>query len=95
MLQRFNSKAKDQDDKHHIPHSFQIRDHVWLHLNKEHIMGPYRKLKPFQYGPYSILKQIGENAFQLDIRACLGLHSVFNIDLLRPYHASLLEHNDL
>ena len=52
-------------------------------------------MKPLRYGPYSILKQMGENAFQLDIPACLGLHPVFNVDLLRPYHAPLLEYNDL
>ena len=52
-------------------------------------------MKPLRYGPYSILKQIGKNDFQLDIPACLGLHLVFNVDLLRPYHAPLLEQNDL
>ena len=56
---------------------------------------PHRKLKPLQYGPYSILRQIGENDFQLDIPACLGLHPVFNVDLIQPYHAPLLEQNKL
>ena len=95
MFQWANAKAKAQHDKHRIPHSFQIGDHVWLHLKKERFTGPYRKMKPLRYGPYSILKQIGENAFQLDIPACLGLHPVFNVDLLQPYHAPLLEKNDL
>ena len=52
-------------------------------------------MKPLRYGPYSILKQIGENSFQLDIPAWLGLHPIFNVDLLRPYPAPLLEQNDL
>ena len=102
MLQQDNLKAKARHDKHRIPHSFQIGDHVWLHLKKERFTcpyrnmkplryGPYGNMKPFLYGPYSILKQIGENDFQLDIPACLGLHMVFNVDLLRPYHAPLLE----
>ena len=52
-------------------------------------------MKPLRYGPYSILKTIGEDDFQLDISTCLGLHPFFNVDLLRPYHAPLLEHNDL
>ena len=54
-----------------------------------------QKDDPLRYGPCIILKQIGENTFQLDILACLGLHPVFNVDLLRPYHAPLLEQNDL
>ena len=52
-------------------------------------------MKPLRYGPYNILKQIGEKAFQLDIPAYLGLHPIFNVDLLQPYHAPLLEQNDL
>ena len=95
MLQRANAKYKDQHEKHRIPHSFQIRDQVWLHLKKECFIGPYQNMKPLPYGPYSILKQIGENDFQLDIPARLGLHLVFNVDILRPYHAPLLEQNDL
>ena len=56
-------QAKAQHDKHCIPHSFQIGDQVWLLIKKERFTGPYKKLKPFQYGPYNILKNIGENAF--------------------------------
>ena len=52
-------------------------------------------MKPLRYGPCSILKKIGENVFQLDIPACLVLHIVFNVDLLQPYHAPLLEQNEL
>ena len=95
MLHLANVKFKDQNDNHHTPHSFQIQDHVWLHINKECFTSPYRMLKPLRYGLDSILRQIGENYFQLNISACLGLHLVFNVDLLRPYHAPLLEHNDL
>ena len=95
MLQRANAKSKARHNNHCIPHSFQIRDQVWLHLKKDFFIFPYRNLKPLRYGPYSILKHIGENVFQLYILACLGLHPVFNVDLLQPYHAPLLEHNGL
>ena len=46
MLQRANAKSKARHDKHHIPHSFQIGDQLWLHLKKERFTSPYRKLKP-------------------------------------------------
>ena len=52
-------------------------------------------MKSLRYGPYSILKHIRENDFQLDIPSCLGLHPVFNVDLIQPYHAPLLEQNKL
>ena len=91
MLQQENVETNARHDKHRIPHSFQIGDQVWLHLKKERFTDPYINMKTLRYGSYSILKQIGENAFQLDIPAFLSLHPVFNVDLLRPYHAPLLE----
>ena len=51
MLQWDNAKDKEENNKHHIPHSFQIGDQVWLHLKKERFNGPYKKMKPLQYGP--------------------------------------------
>ena len=63
MLQRENAKAKAQHDKNRIPHSFQNGDQVWLHLKKERLTSPYKKMKPLRYGPYNILKYIGENYF--------------------------------
>lgn len=95
MLQRASDKDKAQHDKHCIPHSFQIGDQVWLHLEKERFSGPHRKLNPLRYGPYTILKKIGENYFELSIPPYLGLHSVFNVDLLRPYFPPLLEQINL
>ena len=95
MLQQDNVKSKAWHDKHCIPHSFQIGDQVWLHLKKERFTGPYIKLNPLRYGLYSILKKIWENDFQLNIPSLLGLYPIFNVDLLWPYHAPLLGHNDL
>ena len=63
MLQWSSAKSKDRQDKHHILHSFQIGDQVRLHLKKERFTGPYRKMKPLQYGPYNILKQIEKMIF--------------------------------
>ena len=95
MLHWANEKYKAWHDQHHTPHSFQIRDQVWLNLNKDCLTSPYIKLKPLRYGPYSILKKIRENVFHLDIPSSLGFHLVFNVDLLLPYHAPLLEKNNL
>ena len=74
---------------------FKFGDQVWLHLKKECFTGPYQKMKPLRYGPYSILKQIGEKYFELDIPGCLGIRRIFNVDILLPYHAPLLEQNEL
>ena len=70
-------------------------DKVWLHLQKEHLAGPHRKIHPHRYGPYTITKDVGDNAFELSIPPFLGLHPVFNVDRLRPYFPPLLDTSDV
>ena len=59
------------------------------------MIGPHRKLCPLRYGPYTITKAVGDNAFELSIPPFLGLHPVFNVELLRPYFAPLLDTSDV
>ena len=72
-----------------------MSDKVWLHLEKERLTGPHRKLRPLRYGPYTITKAVGDNAFELNIPPFLGLHPVFNVDLLRPYFPPLLDTSEV
>ena len=69
-------------------------DKVWLHLQKERLTGPHRKLRSLRYGPYTITKVVGNNAFELSIPPFLGPHPVFNLDCLRPYFPPLLDTSD-
>ena len=46
ILDRANAKYKQQHDQHQVPHKFQVGNKVWLHLQKERLTGPYRKLRP-------------------------------------------------
>jgi hypothetical protein len=91
ILQKSNAKYKKRHDKHRVPHQFQVGDKVWLHLQKEHLTGPHRKLLPLRYGPYTITKVVGSNSFELNTPPFLGLHPVFNVDLLQPYFPPLLD----
>jgi hypothetical protein len=55
---------------------------------------PYRapsKLFPLHYGPYTITKVVGSNVFYLNTPPFLGLHQMFNVDLLWPYFPPLLD----
>ena len=45
ILDRANAKYKQCHDQHRVPHNFQVGDKVWLHLQKEHLTGPHRKLR--------------------------------------------------
>jgi hypothetical protein len=95
ILQKSNDKYKQCHDQHRVPHKFQVGDKVWLHLQKECLTGPHRKLHPLCYGPYTITKAMGDNSFELNIPPFLGLHPVFNVDLLRPYFPPLLDTSEV
>jgi hypothetical protein len=58
-------------------------------------MGPHRKLHPLHYGPYTITKVVGSNAFELNTPPFLGMHPLFNVDLLRTYFPPLLDTSDI
>ena len=94
-MEKANAKYKQRHDQHRVPHKFQVGDKVWLHLQKERLMGPHRQLHPLHYGPYNITKAVGDNAFELSIPPFLGLHLVFNVDLLRLYFPTLLDTSDV
>jgi hypothetical protein len=95
ILQKSNAKFKQRHDQHRVPHQFQVGDKVWLHLQKECLIGPHRKLHPLRYGLYTITKAVGSNAFELNTPPFLGLHPVFNVDLLRPYFPPLLDTSEI
>jgi hypothetical protein len=59
ILHKCNDKYKKHHDQHRVPHKFQVGDKVWLHLQKERLTGPHRKLHPLRYGSYTITKAVG------------------------------------
>jgi hypothetical protein len=91
ILQKANAKYKQSHDQHCVPHHFQLGYKVWLHLQKDHLTGPHRKVHPLRYGPYTITKAMGRNDFELNTPPFLRLHPMFNVDLLRPYFPPLLD----
>ena len=78
-----------------MQHNFQVGDKVWLHLQKERLDGPHRKILLLRYGPYTITKAIKDNSFKVSIPPFLGLHLVFNVDHLWPYFPPLLDTLDV
>jgi hypothetical protein len=62
---------------------------------KNALQDPIRKLHPLYYGSYTITKAMGDNYFELNIPPFLGLHPVFNVDLLRPYFPPLLDTSEV
>ena len=56
------------------------------------MQGEGKKLKPIRYGPFKILEKIGENAFCLDLPAYMHIYLVVNVENLRLFEPSLIEH---
>eukprot|EP00253_Pinus_taeda_P005915 PITA_05915 len=95
ILEKSNAKYKQLQDQHRVPHKFQVDDKVWLHLQKDRLARPHRKIRPIRYGSYTITKAVGDNDFELNIPPFLGLHPVFNVDRFWPYFPPLLDTSDI
>lgn len=54
------------------------------------MQGEGKKLKPIHYGPFKILKQFGNNAFQLDLPSYMQMYSVVNVENLCLYEPPLI-----
>ncbi|KAA8535891.1 hypothetical protein F0562_030894 [Nyssa sinensis] len=91
QLIRAQQKYKMRHDKHRIQGNFQEGDLVWLHLGKERLRGEGKKLKPIRYGPFKVLRRIGENACQLDLPIYMEMYSVVNVEKLKLFEPSMLD----
>ncbi|XP_026416871.1 uncharacterized protein LOC113312321 [Papaver somniferum] len=94
QLQKSQAKYKAKHDKHRVPCNFSTRDLVWLRIGKERLKGEGKKLKPIRYGPFKILKQFGDNAFQLDLPPCMQIYFVINAEYLKLLEPPLLNEEE-
>ena len=91
QLEKSKNKYKERHEKHRVDHKFQEGDEVWLHISKERMQGEGKKLKPIRYGPFKIIKKVGNNAFQLDLPSYMQMYSVVNVEKLRLYETRLID----
>ena len=54
------------------------------------MQGEGKKLKPIRYGPFKILRQVGNNAFQLDFLSYMQMYSIVNVENLSSYEPPLI-----
>ena len=55
------------------------------------MQGEGKKLKPIHYGPFKIIKKVGNNAFQLDLPSYMKIYSVANVENLYLYEPPLID----
>ncbi|CAL2270811.1 unnamed protein product [Prunus armeniaca] len=89
----FEQQYKARHDKHRVLCNFKEGDPVWLHLGKKRLTGEGNKLKPIHYGPFKIIKQMGDNAFQLELPLYMHMYSVINAGNLKLFEPSLLDND--
>ena len=86
-LHHAQNQQKIYVDQKRVERSFQIGDLVFLRLQ------PYKqsslkingaeKLKPHFYGPYQILRKIGEVAYEIELPDNSKIHNIFHVSKLK------------
>jgi hypothetical protein len=100
ILQQLKSKLlKAQNtmkyfaDKHRSPHPFKVGDYAFVRLRPYRqisVSGPrIQKLAKRYYGPFLIIRQIGEVAFELQLPDSSKIHPVFHVSQLKPHHGDV------
>jgi len=91
-LQDSNIKYKSREDLKRREQSFEVDELVLAHLRKERFPnGEYNKLKYKKIGPCKILRKFSNNAYELELRAGMGISPIFNVADLYKYNAGTIE----
>ena len=66
-------------------------DRVWLQLNKERLQGHGKKIKAMWYGPFEVLKKVGDNTYIINLPPYMHIYLVVNVENLKLYEHSMLD----
>jgi hypothetical protein len=79
-------QQKDNADKSQKAHPIiNIRYKVWLLHRNLKASHPYDKFDFYHLGPFSVVKQINNVAFRLELPPSMKIHPVFHVSLFEPY----------
>jgi len=81
MKKQYNRKQRN-------PQELKIGDDIWLEVKNIHSNQLSKKLDQKRYGLFRIMKEIGQEVFQLKLPEGWIIHNVFNEDLLTRYRES-------
>lgn len=86
-------------DKKRAPHPFKLGDYVFVKLRpyRQASLGEQKthKLSKRYYGPFKLIKQICDVAFELELPPTSKIHPVFHVSQLKPCHNAAVTPNAL
>jgi hypothetical protein len=83
-------KAQQSWVKHCDMPKYKEGDQVWLEGKNLHLNQPTAKLVPRRHGLFKVIKVLLPVSYQLDLPMQWSIHPVFHIDLLTPYHETIM-----
>ena len=92
LANRWRSATESQQkfhNKRHLPIEFRIGDRVLLSGRNIKQTRPSTKLADRMLGPFKIIAIVGRHkqAYKLELPPTWGIHPVFHVSLLEPYHS--------
>jgi hypothetical protein len=88
--QQFMIKAQQSWVKHCDMPKYKEGDQVWLEGKNLCISQPTAKLVPRRHGPFKVIKVLSPVSYQLALPTQWSIHPMFHIDLLTPYHETIM-----
>lgn len=76
---------RNYNKSHRPPHEYKVGDKVLVHREAHTNKKKYAKLQPVYFGPYWIVKELGDNCFEVDMHMMSLKHRLINVKWLRPW----------
>ncbi|GJV24670.1 RNA-directed DNA polymerase, eukaryota [Tanacetum coccineum] len=88
-LERAQNRMKTIADAKRTDREFEVGQWVYVKLQPHRQvtvrLGKYNNLNPKYYGPFQILKRVGQVAYQLELPITSHIHPVFHVSQLKMY----------
>jgi hypothetical protein len=88
--QQLMIKAQQSWVKHRDTPKYKEGDQVWLEGKNLRLNQPTAKLAPRRHGPFKVIKVLSPVSYQLALPTQWSIHPMFHIDLLTPYHETIM-----